>query len=193
MDIFTSISKRYRRSTALAVALLWPLAGAADTGVNDQTVQQAFQVSATIQQGCILGSGGTDVASYGVINFGQVASLPANVDAASATGAGSIVIQCTPGAAVTIALDNGLNASGSIAAGRNLKNTANTDTLSYQLYQDSGHNTVWGNGSNGGSTLSLTASSSAAQTLPVFARLFARTPTPSAGTYTDTVTVTVSY
>lgn len=173
--------------------LLWPLACGADTGVNDQTVQQAFRLSATIQAGCILGSGGSDVASYGTIDFGTLSTLPANVDVASASGAGSIVLQCTPGTTVTIALDNGLNASGSIASGRNLKNTASTETLGYQLYQDANRSTVWGNGSNGGSTLSITAANSAARTLPVFARLFARTPTPSAGTYTDTVTVTVSY
>lgn len=173
--------------------LLWPLACGADTGTNDQTVQQAFQVSATIQAGCILGSGGSDVASYGTIDFGTLSTLPANVDVASSSGAGSIVIQCTPGTTVTIALDNGLNATGSIASGRNLKNTATAETLGYQLYQDSNRATVWGNGSNGGSTRSLTAATSAAQTLQVFARLFPRTPTPSAGTYTDTVTVTVSY
>jgi len=164
--------------------------GLADTGTNEIPINKSFLVKAAIVNGCILGSGAADVTSYGSINFGQVSLLPSNVDVTSSSGAGSILLQCTPGTTLTIGLSAGLNTS-NIAAGRFLIKGA--ETLRYQLYQDSG-STIWGNGSNGGTVKSLTfPAGSATVAYPVFARLFAVTPMPSAGIYSDTVTVTVTY
>ncbi|MEK1940200.1 MAG: spore coat U domain-containing protein [Pseudomonas sp.] len=173
----------------LALCLL-SLFSRADTGTNEIPINKAFLVKAAIVNGCILGSGAADVTSYGSINFGQVSLLPSNVDVTSSNGAGSILLQCTPGTTLTIGLSAGLNTS-NIAAGRFLIKGA--ETLRYQLYQDSG-TTIWGNGSNGGTVKSLTfPAGSATVAYPVFARLFAVTPMPSAGIYSDTVTVTVTY
>jgi spore coat protein U-like protein len=169
----------------LATASSW-----ADTGVNDTPINKPFLVKAAIVNGCILGSGGADVTTFGSINFGQVSLLPSNVDVTSTTGAGSILLQCTPGTSLTIGLNSGLNTS-SIATGRLLIKGA--ETLRYQLYQDAG-TTIWGNGTNGGTVKSLTfPAGTATVAYPVFARLFAVTPMPSAGIYSDTVTVTITY
>ncbi|GLK91751.1 Csu type fimbrial protein [Pseudomonas turukhanskensis] len=162
----------------------------ADTGVNDVPINKAFVVKAAIVNGCILGSGAADVTSYGNISFGQVSLLPSNVDVTSSTGADSILLQCTPGTSLTIGLSAGLNAT-NISAGRFL--IKGSETLRYQLYQDAG-TTIWGNGSNGGTVKSLTfPAGTATVAYPVFARLFAVTPMPSAGIYNDTVTVTITY
>lgn len=162
----------------------------ADTGVNDTPINKAFVVKAAIVNGCILGSGAADVTSYGNISFGQVSLLPSNVDVTSTTGAGAILLQCTPGTSLTIGISAGLNAT-TISGGRFL--IKGTETLRYQLYQDAG-TTIWGNGSNGGTVKSLTfPAGTATVAYPVFARLFAVTPMPSAGIYTDTVTVTITY
>jgi spore coat protein U-like protein len=164
--------------------------GRADTGVNDTPITKAFVVKAAIANGCILGSGAADVTSYGNISFGQVSLLPSNVDVTSATGAGSILLQCTPGTSLTIGISAGLNAT-NISGGRFLIKGA--ETLRYQLYQDTG-TTIWGNGTNGGTVKSLTfPAGTATVAYPVFARLFAVTPMPSAGIYSDTVTVTITY
>jgi spore coat protein U-like protein len=66
-----------------------------------------------------------------------------------------------------------------------------SNTLGYQLYLDAGRSSVWGDGSASSSTSSGTGTGSA-QTLTIYGRL------PSLanvvpGSYTDTVTVTVSY
>lgn len=175
------------------MALLAMLAGIplwADTGINDTPINKGFTVSAAIAAGCILGSGSSDVTTFGTISFGQFSTLATNRDVSSTVGAGSIQVQCTPNTTLAIAINAGLNSS-NISTGRFLIKGA--ETLRYQLYQDSG-TTVWGNGTNGTTVKSLTfPASGLTQTYPVFARLFAVTPMPSAGIYTDTVTVTITY
>ncbi|AEB58740.1 Csu type fimbrial protein [Ectopseudomonas mendocina] len=162
-----------------------------DTGVNDQIVSQSFQLRAEIVPGCLLGAGGSDATSFGSISFGSISTLPSNLDAASTPGNGSIVLQCSPGTAVSISLNAGLNAS-SVGGGRYLARGA--ERLRYQLYQDAARSLIWGDGSNGGTRLSVNFPvGSATQTYTVYARLFAVSPLPSAGIYTDTITVTVSY
>lgn len=175
------------------LALLSMLTGIplwADTGVNDIPINKVFQVNAAIAPGCILGSGSADVTTFGTISFGQISTLPSNLNVTSTLGAGSIQVQCTPNTSLSIAINAGLNSS-NISTGRYLIKGA--ETLRYQLYQDSG-TTIWGNGTNGTTAKSLTfPASGLTQTYPVYARLFAVTPMPSAGIYTDTVTVTITY
>ncbi|MBH3341750.1 spore coat protein U domain-containing protein [Pseudomonas mendocina] len=162
-----------------------------DTGVNDQIVSQSFQLRAEIVPGCLLGTGGSDATTFGNISFGQISTLPANLDTASTPGNGSIVLQCSPGTAVSLSLNAGLNAS-SVGGGRYLARGA--ERLRYQLYQDAARSVIWGNGSNGGTRMSINfPAGGATQTFTVYARLFSVSPMPSAGIYTDTITVTVSY
>lgn len=164
----------------------------ADTGVDDKTVSQSFKVQAEIIKGCLLGSGGSDTSSFGTISFGNVSLLNQNKDVISSANAGSIIVKCTPGINVTISLNSGVNNSGSISNGRLLKNANTNETLSYQLFQDANFSSIWGNGSNGGSS-KIISSSGTAESYPIYARLLAASTMPSVGTYTDTVTVTISY
>ncbi|QSL92677.1 spore coat protein U domain-containing protein [Ectopseudomonas toyotomiensis] len=174
--------------TVLAVHA-WSAHG--DTGINDQIVSQSFQLRAEIVPGCLLGAGGSDATSFGSISFGQISTLPSNLDAASTPDNGSIVLQCSPGTAVTLSLNAGLN-TGSVGGGRYLARGA--DRLRYQLYQDAARSIIWGDGSNGGTRMSINFPvGGATQTYTVYARLFSVSPLPSAGIYTDTITVTVSY
>ncbi|MFC4860702.1 spore coat U domain-containing protein [Pseudomonas sp. JS3066] len=171
------------------LALAPPLA--ADTGTNELTVQQSFQIQAVISSGCLLGSGASDATSFGSLSFGQFATLPADVNQVTTPGGGSIILQCTPGLALTIALSAGANTS-NVSSGRLLAKGA--ETLRYQLYKDAGYSAVWGDGSNGATAMSLTFPvGGTSQTFPVYARLFSTAVMPSAGIYTDTVTVTITY
>ncbi|CAE6929434.1 spore coat U domain-containing protein [Ectopseudomonas khazarica] len=173
----------------LLAAPVAPVLG--DTGVNDQIVSQSFQLRAEIVAGCLLGSGASDATSFGNLSFGQVSSLPGNLDIASTPGNGSIVLQCSPGTSVSVSLNAGLNAS-SVGLGRYL--ALGSERLRYQLYQDAARSIIWGDDSNGGTRMSINfPSGGGSQTYPVYARLFSVSPMPSAGLYTDTVTVTVSY
>jgi len=86
-------------------------------------------------------------------------------------------------------MDYGVN--GGNATQRLMANTTSaTQTLGYQLYQDAARTQVWGTGSLAKIVTNFPLTT---QTYPVYARLFAVTPLPTAGTYTDTVTVTLTY
>ncbi|MGV8924268.1 MAG: spore coat U domain-containing protein [Ewingella sp.] len=160
------------------------------SALNAGTATKNFTVSATIVNGCAFGSSVTNpTTNLGTLNFGSVASVPGNLDMVSTAGTGSVVVTCTPGATVKIAMDYGTH--GGSATQRYMANTtAATQTLAYQLYQDPARSKVWGNGA-----LEMTVPSfpGTTQTYPVYARLFAVTTLPAAGTYTDTVTVTLTY
>jgi len=77
-----------------------------------------------------------------------------------------------------------------------MKNGTN-NYLAYQLYQDSGHSTVWNAtnvGTVGGTGGVSGTGSGSNQTLTVYALIPAGTAVPATtGTYTDTVVVTVNY
>nr|WP_240775683.1 spore coat U domain-containing protein [Nissabacter sp. SGAir0207] len=183
-------ASRLRRCWPLLCLLPWGASG--DTGVDDLSRTQAFTVNATLVNGCVLGSGTSDVSTFGTLSFGSRSSLDTAADVASNQGTGSVVLRCTPGTSVTLALGNGNNVTGSIASGRLLRNASTGETLLYQIYQDAGRTTVWGNGSNGGTVQAFSATG-AVQEYKLYARLFASSTLPTAGNYSDSVLVTVTY
>ncbi|AOF02210.1 spore coat protein U [Serratia surfactantfaciens] len=170
--------------------LLTALIGA--PAAHADTVSQGFTVNASIIKGCVLGSGVTNVTSFGSMSFGQVASLSSPIKIVSSAGAGSILIRCNPGLSVSLALNVGNNVTGSIASGRKLLNSATSETLVYQLYQDTNYTVLWGDGGNGGAVQTV-ASTGSTQEIKIYASLMASSTLPTSGTYNDTVLVTVSY
>ncbi|RLM24896.1 spore coat protein U [Brenneria alni] len=153
------------------------------------TVSSTFIVSADIQKGCAFGS---DVSNsqpdMGAINFGTQSASATNVDVASTAGGGSIVVTCTPGIAISIELDYGLHSTSS--SQRYVMNTTGTTSLPYQLYRDSARTQVWGTGDL---AMSISSFPTTTQTYTVYARYFGATPLPSAGEYTDNVTISLTY
>ena len=157
-----------------------------------QTLSNPFTVNASIVKGCMLGSGSNDPTTFGNISFGNISALFSDINVVSAQNAGSVIVKCTPGINVSIAIDGGLNSGGNVSSGRFMKITTGTNTLRYQLYQDSNYSTVWGNGSNGGQVYSYTADGTV-KAFSLYARLFATTSLPAVGQYNDTVNVTITY
>ncbi|WP_264651437.1 spore coat U domain-containing protein [Candidatus Symbiopectobacterium sp. NZEC151] len=175
---------RFFRDLMPSLAVLLSLANP----VSAVTVNGSFDVTATLQNGCLFGVNSSSSSNMGTLSFGSQSATATNVDVVSSAGSGSIVVTCTPGASVSIALDYGAN--GGSSAQRYLKNSTGTRTLPYQLYRDAARSQVWGTG-----TLALTVSSfpSTTQTYTVYARYFGATPLPAAGQYTDSVTINVTY
>lgn len=173
--------------SVVALMAMGPLA-LANTGTNEQSTSQSFQVSASVEPGCILGPGAADTTNFGTIDFGRLGQIAADIKVVSSSGNGSVVLQCTPDTPISIAIDSGLHGSG---ASRYL--AKGNETLRYQLYQDEAFSVVWGDNRGAGVAMSITFPPSGAQTLPIYARLFRETALPSAGIYTDVVTVTVTY
>ncbi|ATM96062.1 sigma-fimbriae subunit [Yersinia frederiksenii] len=179
----------YPACVQLLVLALLGLPGASSYG---DTLSRPFAVKATILPGCILGSGTADSSSFGTLNFGNVSSLSTAINVASSQNAGSIIIQCSGTPSLSLALNSGANTSGNIASGRRLLNSATGEYLFYQIFQDSARSVVWGNGSNGGSAQVITANSTLQQVI-LYAQLFASSTLPTAGNYTDTLLVTITY
>lgn len=86
-----------------------------------------------------------------------------------------------------IGLDAGTGTGATVAV---RKMTSGANAVNYSLYSDSGHTTVWGN-TVGTNTVAATGNGST-QSYTVYGRVTAQT-TPAPGTYTDTITVTVTY
>lgn len=122
----------------------------------------------------------------GTLSFGSVYHAGAPVDAVSAPGQGSIQFRCTPGVTAKVTMNAGLY-SATVDA-RRMRHTNTTHYLSYQLYTTANRNIIW-DATNG---RSLVFSNDTLQTMTVYGRL----PPQSSilpGTYSDTVTVTVSW
>lgn len=132
-----------------------------------------LNVVATVQKTCTVTA--TDM------NFGNAGLL----DSAAHNATSSVGVKCVNGTAYHIGLDNGLHASGNT---RRMQGPGGF--IKYELYRNNARNQRWGtnlgidtvNGTGNGSNQNRT----------VYGRVPSQT-TPSAGTYRDTVTITVTY
>jgi spore coat protein U-like protein len=116
------------------------------------------------------------------VNFGSAGLIAANVDAT-----GTVTPQCTNSTPYTVAL-NGGNAGASDPTQRKMSKGA--EKITYGLYQNSARSQPWGS-TAGTNTVAGTGNGSN-QALTVYGRVASQT-TPSPGTYTDSVVVTVTY
>jgi spore coat protein U-like protein len=139
------------------------------------TTTTTFPVTLTITASCVINSAGT-------LNFGSQGVLTSAVPATS-----TIQVQCTNTTPYNIGLDAG-TATGATVTTRKMTNAGNT--ISYALYSNAGMTTNWGN-TVGTDTVADTGNG-AAQSHTVYGQVPAQT-TPAAATYTDTITVTVTY
>lgn len=153
----------------------WALASAAHAA----TATGNLPISATVVSACSV--------SAATLNFGNsidptAAALP--LDASS-----TMTVLCTATTPYSVALSAGTNAGGSSNFGaRAIKN--GSYTLGYQLYTDALRSTVWGDGTASSVVPGVGAGSN--QTLTIYGRLPSLTGA-APGTYTDTVTVTITY
>src|SRR5262249_23078780 len=138
------------------------------------TATGSFNVQVAITATCVVTSATT-------LDFGTQGVLSANVDQTS-----TINVTCTNTTPYNIGLDKGL--TGSSVTTRQMK--AGSALINYSLFSDSGRTVNWGN-TVGTDTVAATGNGSA-QAFRVYGRIPAQT-TPAPGTYTDTITVTVTY
>ncbi|MEH3047325.1 Csu type fimbrial protein [Sphingomonas adhaesiva] len=142
-----------------------------------------FEVSARILPGCLVA---TDAGGrWGTIDLGRVAGVPGSIGDAtlvSTAGAG-LSIECTPGMTVNVTADTGDHAA---AGERRLQRSGGTDTIAYRLFAD-GSSTPWA-----GAAVPLSFAAGGTRLLPVRARATLTAPV-AAGTYTDTVRITLSW
>jgi spore coat protein U-like protein len=147
------------------------------------TATGTFSVTATVNSTCTVGTSNVAFGTYD----------PSSGSANNASG--SVSVTCTTGSTYSIALDAGGNAGGaSVFSNRRMK-AGTSNYLPYQLYLDSGHATVWGDGTNSSSLNPASGTytgNGSAQGYTVYGQLTAGQYV-APGSYTDTVNVTVTY
>ena len=131
-----------------------------------------FTATATVVSQCAVSATSLD--------FGTVGLLLANTD-----GTSTLAVQCANGIAYQVGLSNGLNASGTTR-----RMSGPGGLVTYELYRNSTRTQRWGNTLNTDTVIGTGNGNS--QSLTVYGRVPSQT-TPSAGTYNDTITVTVTY
>lgn len=140
------------------------------------TATASFTVTATVTPQCTL--------TTSDINFGDVGSLSEPI-----TATGSVTVRCTSNAGYTISMDGG-NSKSTDPTRRWMGGTTPQTGVSYGLYQNSDYSLPWGN------TPGLTKvdiGSGSDKIFTVYGRTNPSTITPPAGSYSDTVVVTVTY
>ncbi len=114
--------------------------------------------------------------AFGTVSFSAVAS----------TGTVSVLCDANDGG-ISVALSAG--GSGNYL---NRKMSSGANVLQYNLYTNSAHSIVWGNGLGGTSTDSGSATKNVALNFTVYGYVPAQT-LPAPGSYSDTIMVTVTY
>ena len=163
----STVARMHALSTVVVAAGLWVLA------------------SPAAAQSCTATASGVAFGSYS-----PFASVPAD-------STGQVGVTCAAQAVAqtlvyTLSLSSGQ--SGAYAS-RSLK--SGSASLSYQLYTNATRTSVWGDGTSGTSTvggsLLLSLSLPVSATATVYARMPAGQTSATAGSYSDTIIVTVAY
>jgi spore coat protein U-like protein len=155
------------------------LAAALTTSASAATQTTTMGVSATVNDNCTV--------SASSVAFGNIDVLSATAP----TATGGITVKCTTGTAWTATASAG-GGSGATATLRKMTHATDaTKTLNYALYTDSGYVTVWGDGSTGSGITGTGTGADDART--VYAKVPTGQNTATKGSYSDSVTVTVTY
>jgi spore coat protein U-like protein len=161
------------RKVLLGVGAVAALAGSS-TATLAATATGTFNVTLTITDDCTV--------SATALNFGSSGLLTANINQTS-----TITVRCSNSTAYNVGLDAGINGGGTVST-RGMQ--IGGQTVNYTLYSDAGRTTNWGD-TVGVDTVSGTGTG-ANQTVTIYGRVPPQA-TPTAGAYTDTITVTVTY
>ncbi|WP_310607834.1 Csu type fimbrial protein [Buttiauxella brennerae] len=145
---------------------------------------QSFQVGATITPGCSVASGTGGI--FGTLNFGSHTGVENGVRSSALLPDTSLALACTPGVALSMTIDGGKH----YTTLRNMVRTGSTEAVPYRLYTSgalTANTEILVN-----QAVAITYSNSNNITLPIFgaAQLTGFSP---AGTYTDQLTVTLSW
>jgi spore coat protein U-like protein len=170
-------SQRSRLTLPLFVGVGIAAAVLANTPAAATTATNTFTVQAVINSACNV--------SAATLNFGTYSPTAGS----ALTGTSVVSVYCTSGTPYTTSLNVGTG--GGAFTTRTLANGGNT--LNYNLYRDAAYSQVWGDGSGATFTVAGTGSGLlTANTVTVYGQIPVAQDKP-VGTYTSTITVTVTY
>ena len=149
---------------------------ACNTTTTFQTTSAPFTVSATVVPSCSV--------TASDLSFGTDSMLSGNIDAMSTVG-----VTCASGQAYSISLNQGTTTGGTTTT-RLMKHASSSATIPYQLFSDAPRSQNWGN--SAADDVNGTGTGSAVNHT-VYGRVPEQAVAPQAGSYSDTITVTVIY
>lgn len=119
------------------------------------------------------------------LNFGETSSLGTAIN-----GQATITLDCPSGTNWKLGLNNGMHA----ASGQRRMAGPAGNHVEYELYQDAARSQRWGNDRAGGTD--VVSGSGSVQSNPTMLQVYGRVPAQApaaAGSYSDTITVTLEY
>ena len=163
---------KIRRPVNQALAVLAMLGAAFPLVARGSTATATIAVSANVTTSCTLGA----------------SSLPfGNYTAAVNNTTTVVVATCTLGTPYNVGLDAGLGVGATVTL---RKMTLGGGTLNYALYSDSAHSLIWG------TTIGTNTVVGTGNGLPQAINVYGQIPgsqNVAPGSYTDTVTATITY
>jgi spore coat protein U-like protein len=156
---------------------------AAGVAQSASTTTTTFAVTATVLSTCS--------ATAAALPFGSYTP-----GAGALTASSTISVKCTKSTPYTVALNVGTGTGAAFSTGRLMTVAAGTNTLQYNLYTTNAYGTVFGDGTGSTTTIGgIGAGVATANSTTVFGQLLDNAVNQAAvpGSYTDTITVTVSY
>ncbi|WP_162300861.1 spore coat U domain-containing protein [Alkalilacustris brevis] len=141
---------------------------------TNRTATFSFDVLAEVEDNCLVSATNLD--------FGSVGVLTSPIDAAS-----EVSVTCTAHTDYHVGLDHGFYGTGPLD--RFMRSGAGS-SVRYGLYQDAARSLPWGTLAEGAARPGTGSGST--QNFPVYGRVPPQN-TPPAGTYSDTIVVTVTY
>jgi len=162
-------------SALIGIAVIGMGLGLAGQALAVPGSESQFQITASVAGSCTISAGDVVLGDYD--------------SGAGVTGTGTISYQCTPNTSPSIGLDSGQYGAGDVTR-RNLFDGAHS--LAYQIYSDAGYSSVWGNGTNGASPLSVSGDGNA-DNASMYIEVFSGQTQLNVGTYTDSVTAEIDW
>jgi len=162
---------------SIAASILFGL-GAATAGSQTANLTVSIQITAS----CTI--------STAALTFPSTAA--SSLLTTAVTSSANVSVTCTSGSPYSIAMDNGANYS------TTRRMALNSSYISYGLYVDSGLTHAWTTASSSTSCTSsnscyLGTGTGTAQSIPIYGQVPTVATAPAAGTYTDTVMMTITY
>jgi len=150
----------------------------ANVPIDSSVTFQNFRVTANVSNSCSVSATPVDFGSRGKLD-------------AEATTTGTITVRCGSGIAYRLALNAGTSV-GATMNNRLMTRGGGSETLRYNLFTSPSHASIWGDGGSGTLFVSGTGSGGD-QRFSVYGRIPAQSPTPNPGSYSDMITVTMTY
>jgi len=166
------MASRRVAAAAAVMAIVASAVGLAGTATGTFTVQAVINAACNVSATTL---------NFGTYNPGSASAL---------TGTSTVSVYCTSGSPYTTSLNVG--SGGGTFATRTLVD-GSSDTLNFNLYRDVAYSQIWGDGTASTFTVAGTgAGLLTANTITVYGQVPISQDKP-VGSYTSTITVTVSY